>query len=65
MKTGYGEGGEYDDLVTIKQQTDTFHFTVEVFIWNYTMMRNIHFINFLIFTEYWCNETRRNFLKCH
>jgi len=29
MKTGYGEGGEYDDLVTIKQQTDTFHFTVE------------------------------------
>jgi len=25
----YGEGGEYDDLVTIRQSKDTFHFTIE------------------------------------
>lgn len=28
-RTHYGEGGEYDDLVTIRQSKDTFHFTIE------------------------------------
>lgn len=29
MRIGYGEGGEYDDLVTIRPQEGTFHFTIE------------------------------------